>query len=152
MIIRNAVHCAVPSVEYFSWNSACNNRNLVVMDQVRGRGWGSVEYYYWSHVGSIHIYKLARQIKSQEEKWKTQPNTKKRKGKKNPHWATRQCLLCWETKCNNHTIHRRTGDRIAAIEQVLVLNRVTNIDHNLHVSLIINIRKTKSSIRQPTQT
>ena len=150
MIIRNAVHCAVPSVEYFSWNSACNNRNLVVMDQVRGRGWGSVEYYCWSHVGSIHIYKLARQIKSQEEKWKTQPNTKKKERKKkipSPHWATRQCLLCWETKCNNHNIHFRTGERTAAIEQVFVLNRVTNMNDNLHVSLIINIRKTKSSIR-----
>ena len=74
---------------------------------------------------------------------------KERKKIPSPHWATRQCLLCWETKCNNHTIHRRTGERIAAIEQVLVLNRVTNIDHNLHVSLIIYIRKTKSSIRQP---
>ena len=40
-----------------------------------------------------------------------------------------------------------TGEGIAAIEQVFVLNRVTNMNDNLHVSLIINIRKTKSSIR-----
>ena len=45
---------------------------------------------------------------------------KKRKKIPSPHWATRQCLLCWETECNNHTIHFRTGEGIAAIKQVFV--------------------------------
>lgn len=150
MIIRNAVHCAVPSVEYFSWNSACNNRNLVVMDQVRGRGWGSVEYYYWSHVGSIHIYKLARQIKSQEEKWKTQPNTKKRKGKKKSHHHTElQDNACYAGRPSAIIIIFTSGQvrELLPLSKYLFLNRVTNINHNLHASLIINIRKTKSSIR-----
>ena len=150
MIIRNAVHCAVPSVEYFSWNSACNNRNLVVMDQVRGRGWGSVEYYYWSHVGSIHIYKLARQIKSQEEKWKTQPNTKKRKGKKKSHHHTElQDNACYAGRPSVIIIIFTSGQ----VRELLPLSKYLfwtelQIWTTIYMQVfIINIRKTKSSIR-----